>query len=107
MFIFAVVATTVVPHRCSQREPTCYLRDVEISCQRWEFERVTCAERDQMLRTSLNQSPLKLHNDQRNAQAFYLFIYLLLPYMFRAFFQPIFRGRCTISAVVQVSWLWC
>jgi hypothetical protein len=27
-----------------------------------------------------------LYNDQRNAQVFYLFIYLLLPYMFRAFF---------------------
>jgi hypothetical protein len=45
--------------------------------------------------------------DQRNAQAFNLCIYLLLPYMFRAFFQPIFRGRCTTSAVVQVSWVWC
>jgi hypothetical protein len=29
---------------------------------------------------------MKLHNDQRNAQVFNLFIYLLLPYMFRAFF---------------------
>jgi hypothetical protein len=29
---------------------------------------------------------MKLHNDQRNAQVFSLFIYLLLPYMFRAFF---------------------
>jgi hypothetical protein len=27
-----------------------------------------------------------LYNDQRNAQVFNLFIYLLLPYMFRAFF---------------------
>jgi hypothetical protein len=26
------------------------------------------------------------YNDQRNAQVFNLFIYLLLPYMFRAFF---------------------
>jgi hypothetical protein len=29
---------------------------------------------------------LKLYNEQRNAQVFNLFIYLLLPYMFRAFF---------------------
>jgi hypothetical protein len=29
---------------------------------------------------------LKLYNDQPNAQVFYLFIYLPLPYMFRAFF---------------------
>jgi hypothetical protein len=29
---------------------------------------------------------IKLYNDQRNAQIFRLFIYLLLPYMFRAFF---------------------
>jgi hypothetical protein len=29
---------------------------------------------------------LKLYNDQTNAQGFSLFIYLLLPYMFRAFF---------------------
>jgi hypothetical protein len=28
---------------------------------------------------------LKLYNDQPNAQVFNLFIYLLLPYMFRAF----------------------
>jgi hypothetical protein len=49
---------------------------------------------------------MKMYNDQRNAQVFNLFIYLLQPYMFRAFFEPIFRGRCTISAVVQVSWLW-
>jgi hypothetical protein len=32
---------------------------------------------------------MKLYNDQRNAQVFNLFIYLLLPYMFRAFFNPI------------------
>jgi hypothetical protein len=38
---------------------------------------------------------------------FNLFIYLLLPYMFRAFFKPIFRGRCTNSAVVLVTWVWC
>jgi hypothetical protein len=50
---------------------------------------------------------LKLYNDQRNAQVFNLFIYLILPYMFRAFFWPIFRGRFTISAVVQVCWVWC
>jgi hypothetical protein len=29
---------------------------------------------------------MKLYIDQRNAQVFNLFIYLLLPYMFRAFF---------------------
>jgi hypothetical protein len=29
---------------------------------------------------------LKLYNDQRNAQVFNLFIHLLLPYIFRAFF---------------------
>jgi hypothetical protein len=29
---------------------------------------------------------MKLYNDQRNARAFNLFIYLLLPYLFRAFF---------------------
>jgi hypothetical protein len=29
---------------------------------------------------------IKLYNDQRNAHVFNLFIYLLLPYMFRAFF---------------------
>jgi hypothetical protein len=29
---------------------------------------------------------MKLYNDQHNAQVFNLFIYLLLPYMFRAFF---------------------
>jgi hypothetical protein len=50
---------------------------------------------------------MKLCNDQRNAQVFNLFIYLRLSYMFRAFFKPIFRGRCTNSAVVQVCWVWC
>jgi hypothetical protein len=29
---------------------------------------------------------MKLYNDQRNAQVLNLFIYLLLPYMLRAFF---------------------
>jgi hypothetical protein len=29
---------------------------------------------------------MKMYNDQRNAQAFNLFIYLLLPYMFQAVF---------------------
>jgi hypothetical protein len=38
---------------------------------------------------------------------FILCIYLLLPYMFRAFFQPILRGKRTTSAVVPVSWIWC
>jgi hypothetical protein len=50
---------------------------------------------------------LKLYNDQRNTHVLNLFIYLLLSYMFQAFFWPIFRGRCTNSAVVQVSWLKC
>jgi hypothetical protein len=50
---------------------------------------------------------IKLYGEQSNAQVFNLFIYLLLPYMFRAFFKLIFRGRCTNSAVVQVSWVWC
>jgi hypothetical protein len=49
---------------------------------------------------------VKEYNYQRNAQFLNLFIYLLLPYMFRAFFQPIFRGRRTNSAVVYVSWVW-
>jgi hypothetical protein len=50
---------------------------------------------------------MKLYNDQRNAQVFNLFIYFLLPNVFWAFFQPIFRGRCTNSAVIQVFWVWC
>jgi hypothetical protein len=50
---------------------------------------------------------MKLCNDQRNEQVFNLYLYLLLPYMFRASFKLIFRGRCTISAMVQVSWVWC
>jgi hypothetical protein len=50
---------------------------------------------------------LKLYNDQRNTQVFHLFIYLLLPYTFWAFFKSIFRGMCTDSAAVQVSWVWC
>jgi hypothetical protein len=29
---------------------------------------------------------MKLYNDQINAQVFNLFVYLFLPYMFRAFF---------------------
>jgi hypothetical protein len=54
-----------------------------------------------------SRAALKLYNDQRNAQFFNLFIYLLLPYMFRVFYYPNFWGRCTTSAVVQVSWVWC
>jgi hypothetical protein len=38
---------------------------------------------------------IELYNDQGNAQVFNLFIHLLLPNMFQAFFKPIFRGRCT------------
>jgi hypothetical protein len=37
---------------------------------------------------------LKLYNKQRNAQFFYLFPYLLLHYMFRAFFNPMFKRYC-------------
>jgi hypothetical protein len=40
---------------------------------------------------------LNLYNDQRKPQVFYLFINLLLPYMFRVFFHPIFRGWFTTS----------
>jgi hypothetical protein len=29
---------------------------------------------------------MKLYNEQRNTQVFNLFVYLFLPYMFRAFF---------------------
>jgi hypothetical protein len=52
---------------------------------------------------------MKLYNDQHNAQVFNLrvFIHLLPPFMFRAFFKPIFRGKCTTSAVTQVSWVRC
>jgi hypothetical protein len=39
-------------------------------------------------------------------KVFNLFPYLLLPYMFRVFFKPIFRGRRTTSAVVLVYWVW-
>jgi hypothetical protein len=46
------------------------------------------------------------YNDQHNVQMFNLFIYLLLPYMFRAFFLPIFRGGYTTWAVVHVTWVW-
>jgi hypothetical protein len=38
------------------------------------------------------------YNGQHNAQVFYLFINLPMPYILRAFFYPIFRGGCTISA---------
>jgi hypothetical protein len=50
---------------------------------------------------------LKLYNEQRNVQVINVFIYLLLPYMFRVFFTLIFRGSCINSAVVQVSCVWC
>jgi hypothetical protein len=50
---------------------------------------------------------MKLYNDQHNAHVLNLFIYLLLPYMFRAFLKPNFRGRCTNSAMVQVCWVLC
>jgi hypothetical protein len=35
---------------------------------------------------------MKLYNNQRNAQVFLnLFLYLLLPYMFRAVFKPVVK----------------
>jgi hypothetical protein len=43
----------------------------------------------------LTNGSMQVYNDQLNAQVYNLFIYLFLPYMFRAFFKPIFRGRCT------------
>jgi hypothetical protein len=48
---------------------------------------------------------MKLYNDQTNAQVLNLFIYFCLT-CFGLFFQPIFRGRCTNSAVAQISWVW-
>jgi hypothetical protein len=36
---------------------------------------------------------MKLYNNQRNAQVFYLFPYLFLPDMFLAFFKPTFKGH--------------
>jgi hypothetical protein len=45
---------------------------------------------------------MKFYNDHRKARVFNVFIYLLVPYMFRAFFKPIFRSKCTNSAVVEV-----
>jgi hypothetical protein len=45
---------------------------------------------------------MKLYNRQRNAQGFNLFINLLLPYMFRAFFHPIYKSRRTTSTAVEV-----
>jgi hypothetical protein len=36
---------------------------------------------------------MKMYNNQRNAQVF-LSPYLLLPYMFQAFFKPIFNRHC-------------
>jgi hypothetical protein len=36
---------------------------------------------------------MNLYNDQRNAQALNLFVYLRLPYMFRAFFYPSSEAR--------------
>jgi hypothetical protein len=44
--------------------------------------------RDDMLQQVANKvnTGIKLYNDQRKAQVFNLSIYLLVPYMFRAFF---------------------
>jgi hypothetical protein len=49
---------------------------------------------DTALLTQKINSVDKLYNDQRNAQVFNLFIYLLLPYMFQAFFKPFFKRHC-------------
>jgi hypothetical protein len=38
------------------------------------------------LKLKYNEGLLELYNDQRNEQVFNLFIHLLLPNMFRAFF---------------------
>jgi hypothetical protein len=35
---------------------------------------------------------MKLYNDQRNAQVFYIFPYLLLPFTFWTFLSPSLRG---------------
>jgi hypothetical protein len=67
--------------------------------------RITKYSRDLFYVVRTMHFGMKLYNDQRNAQLFNLFIYLLLPYMFRAYFYPSFRGRCTTSAVVQFSWV--
>jgi hypothetical protein len=64
------------------------------SCVEWHT--LNCSEVFYVVRTV--HFGMKLCNDQRNAQFFNSFIYLLLTYMFRAFFQPIFRGRFTTSA---------
>jgi hypothetical protein len=40
----------------------------------------------QLIANQAGNKQLTLYNDQPNAQVFNLFIYLLLPYMFRAFF---------------------
>jgi hypothetical protein len=52
---------------------------------------------------------MKLYNDQRNVQVFNLFTYLFLPYMFRAFFEPIFLQRQVYklgSGMVSASGRW-
>jgi hypothetical protein len=36
----------------------------------------------------------KWYNNQGNAQVFYSFPYLFLPYMFRGCFKPIFNRHC-------------
>jgi hypothetical protein len=60
-----------------------------IACQ------AACSATSQTVQVTLSPGPancgldlpgMKLYNDQRNAQVFNLFIYLHLPYMFRAFF---------------------
>jgi hypothetical protein len=38
--------------------------------------------------STLDRVLIKLYNDQRNVQVFNLFIYLLLPYMFRVSISP-------------------
>jgi hypothetical protein len=46
---------------------------------------------------AMSNAYLKLKNYHLNAQFIYLSIYLVLPYMFRAIFKPIFRGYLQIS----------
>jgi hypothetical protein len=100
---------------CNKSNNTWTLRSiiVPMCCSCWVINNMNFSHSEN------NQRPLSksflifleyavnLYNDQRNAQVFNVFINLLLPYMFRAFVYPIFRGRCTVSAVVQVCWVWC
>jgi hypothetical protein len=50
---------------------------------------------------------MKLYNDQWNAMFFSLFIYLPLPYMFRAFFKPVFTRNAYKFDSGSSSWICC